>query len=225
MLHVAILQPFALQESHTGHRTPSFCCTMAAVPYKVNQVVSVTGGALQCNRPAWCLCTSTVAGIEVFDVEKKDTGSRRFVGCEAADWHNKRLVSDLRDQRTAATLLKQQNGASMFGVDNTAAGRRHARHVMGDANPELVEVTLPAVTGEDGSQLPPLVVNVVGSLLPYEKLRMEVKAEILDHLRLHALCRTFHDLTPILPPTIRAPYRDRFKRIVEYYFPSDSSLF
>jgi len=49
--------------------------------------------------------------------------------------------------------------------------------------------------------------------------------KILDHLRLHALCRTFHDLTPILPPTIRAPYRDRFKRIVEYYFPSDSSLF
>jgi len=49
--------------------------------------------------------------------------------------------------------------------------------------------------------------------------------KILDQLRLHALCRAVHDLTPIPPPIVREPYLNRFKRIVEYYFPSDSSLF
>jgi len=49
--------------------------------------------------------------------------------------------------------------------------------------------------------------------------------KILDQLRLHALRSAFHDMAPIPPPTIREPYRKRFKRIVEYYFPTDSSLF
>merc|ERR1719162_105324 len=49
--------------------------------------------------------------------------------------------------------------------------------------------------------------------------------KILDQLWLHALCSAFHHMAPLPPPTIREPYRKRFKRIVEYYFPTDSSLF
>jgi len=48
--------------------------------------------------------------------------------------------------------------------------------------------------------------------------------KILDQLWFHALRSAFHHMAPIPPPTIHEPYHKRLKRIVEYYFPTDSSL-
>jgi len=49
--------------------------------------------------------------------------------------------------------------------------------------------------------------------------------KILDHLRLRAMCHNLQDPAPLPPPVIREPYRKRFKRIVEFYFPGDSDAF
>ena len=64
---------------------------------------------------------------------------------------------------------------------------------------------------------------------PRESFLIEQSAycfgKILDHLRLRAMSHTLQDLAPLPPPVIREPYRKRFKRIVEFYFPGDSDAF
>ena len=166
---------------------------MADTKCSIQRAFVVTGGG--CKRDGWVITDSElIEGIEFIKLNRLDTGFCRFVSGHAKGMRDMDFLEKLRWMRTQATIDLAKpppaEGGNLFKVsasETKKAIQFRKKESQGmQARGELpltCKVRLPAVVHNDGTTSPAMEVKVKSCLDPKENVMIELKAEILEHLR------------------------------------------
>ena len=159
----------------------------------IQRAFVVTGGG--CKRDGWVITDSElIEGVEFIKLNRLDSGFSRFVSGHAKGMRDMKFLGQLRWMRTQATIDLAKpppaEGGNLFKV-SASETKKSFRHRKKESQgmqergelPLTCKVRLPTVKHNDGTTSPAMEVKVKSCLDPKENVMIELKAEILEHLR------------------------------------------